>query len=406
MDLSITPGCALPRAKATVQRHAYRSGITVLWSTDCTADHFCHELAVSAVELNPFCFLYYSTQRYAADDLAQALRTHLPELACCGCSTSGEISPDGMQQYGIMAVLLPARWFTVSTCVIESIRSLRMHSIARRATSHRDDFLARTGTVEGNETLFAINLIDGLSYAEEAVASALDRGLNGIPLIGGSAGDDLQLEATSQICNGRVFRDAAVLTLIKCALPCQVFTGNNFVPTESKLVVTDSDISRRRVLEINGEPAGIAYARSLGVSLGDLTIECFASNPMVVRINGEHYCRSIQCVNDDLSLTFFCAVDNGLVLTLARAEGMLDATRRTIERIEQSIGALDLLFGFDCIHRKLDAANRNSISRISELYRQKHFIGCNTYGEQFHAMHLNQTFTGVAIGLPPGARPA
>jgi len=25
-------------------------------------------------------------------------------------------------------------------------------------------------------------------------------------------------------------------------------------------------------------------------------------------------------------------------------------------------------------------------------------IGFNTYGEQFNGMHLNQTFTGVAIG--------
>ena len=336
-----------------------------------------------------------------ADSLAHALRARLPRLAFCGCSTSGEISPDGMQDQGILAVLLPARWFTVSTCAIESIRSQSMHSIAHRAAEFRETFMARTGPVAAGETLFAISLIDGLSYAEEAVASALDQGLNGIPLIGGSAGDDLQLEVTTQICNGHHHQDAAVLTLIKCGLPCQLFTDNNFVPTTRKLVVTDSDINRRRVLEINGEPAAIAYAHTLGVALEDLSIACFASNPMVVRINGEHYCRSIQCVNDDLSLTFFCAVDNGLILTLARAEGMLDATRRAIERIEQSLGSLDLLFGFDCIHRRLDATHRGSVARISELYREKHFIGCNTYGEQFHAMHLNQTFTGVAIGTPP-----
>jgi len=29
-------------------------------------------------------------------------------------------------------------------------------------------------------------------------------------------------------------------------------------------------------------------------------------------------------------------------------------------------------------------------------------IGFNTYGEQFNGMHINQTFTGVAIGRPVG----
>ncbi len=30
-------------------------------------------------------------------------------------------------------------------------------------------------------------------------------------------------------------------------------------------------------------------------------------------------------------------------------------------------------------------------------------FGFNTYGEQFRSMHLNQTFTGVAIGRDAGA---
>jgi hypothetical protein len=35
---------------------------------------------------------------------------------------------------------------------------------------------------------------------------------------------------------------------------------------------------------------------------------------------------------------------------------------------------------------------------ISDLYRRYNVAGFHTYGEQFNAMHLNQTFTGVAIG--------
>ena len=36
--------------------------------------------------------------------------------------------------------------------------------------------------------------------------------------------------------------------------------------------------------------------------------------------------------------------------------------------------------------------------QISELLKAFNVIGLNTYGEQFSGMHINQTFTAVAIG--------
>ena len=384
-----------------MQTHRYPSGITAVWTDGCPLDAFCGALHVAAGALEtPFCFLYYSAQRYPVGDVVGAMQAQAPDLAYCGCSTSGEITPGGIQQHGALAIILPGEHFTVSPCAIESIRSSSMHEIAGAVDEHRRRFIADQCTEDAGETVFAISLIDGLSHAEEAVIAALDRGLDGIALVGGSAGDDLLLQATTQICNGRYYRDAALVMLVRCSLPCQIFTVNNFIPTSHKLVVTDSDIDRRRVCELNGEPAAVAYARAVGVPLAELSIACFASNPMVVRINGEHYCRSIQCLNEDLSLTFFCAIDNGLVLTLARAEGMQSSTRQAIDRLEQSLGPLEMLFGFDCIHRRLDAENRATLERISELYRERRFVGINTYGEQFRAMHLNQTFTGVAFGTP------
>jgi hypothetical protein len=35
---------------------------------------------------------------------------------------------------------------------------------------------------------------------------------------------------------------------------------------------------------------------------------------------------------------------------------------------------------------------------MDELYRQYSVAGFHTYGEQFNAMHLNQTLTGIAFG--------
>jgi hypothetical protein len=38
--------------------------------------------------------------------------------------------------------------------------------------------------------------------------------------------------------------------------------------------------------------------------------------------------------------------------------------------------------------------------RVEGLFQANRVIGFNTYGEQFGGMHVNQTFTGVAIGAP------
>jgi len=34
------------------------------------------------------------------------------------------------------------------------------------------------------------------------------------------------------------------------------------------------------------------------------------------------------------------------------------------------------------------------------LYMEHNVIGFSTYGEQINGLHLNHTFTGVAIGYP------
>jgi hypothetical protein len=35
---------------------------------------------------------------------------------------------------------------------------------------------------------------------------------------------------------------------------------------------------------------------------------------------------------------------------------------------------------------------------MDELYRKYSVAGFHTYGEQYNAMHLNQTLTGIAFG--------
>jgi hypothetical protein len=103
-------------------------------------------------------------------------------------------------------------------------------------------------------------------------------------------------------------------------------------------------------------------------------------------------------MNEDGSLSFFCAIDEGLVFTVARPQDMLRATQEALDEIGQEIGGIDFVIGFDCVLRRLDAENRQIRHQMEDMYRRYRIVGFHTYGEQFNAMHLNQTLTGIAFG--------
>jgi hypothetical protein len=218
------------------------------------------------------------------------------------------------------------------------------------------------------------------------------------PLVGGSAGDDLELTGTSLLLDGNVCRNAALLLLVETKHPVQSFNHDHFEPTGTKLVVTASDAESRTVFELNAEPAALEYANAVGVEPKSLAPMSFAAHPVIVRVGGDYYCRSIQRVNPDGSLSFFCAIDDGVVLTVAKPKDMVKSMAAELERIDAAIGGVDLVLAFECVLRRLDAQNRQVKHMVSDLYRRFHVAGFHTYGEQYNAMHLNQTFTGVAIG--------
>jgi hypothetical protein len=151
-------------------------------------------------------------------------------------------------------------------------------------------------------------------------------------------------------------------------------------------------------MEINGEPAAEEYANVLGLTIDELTPTVFSNHPVMLSIGGEYYVRSIQHVNDDKSLSFYCAIDNGLVLTVAEGVGLVQNLENQLQSIQEKIPNLKLILGFDCILRRLEIMEKNIIDPVSILIKNKNFVGFSTYGEQYNAVHVNQTLTGVALG--------
>ncbi|UCI05070.1 FIST signal transduction protein [Mesorhizobium sp. B1-1-8] len=376
----------------------YACGLSALTTDERDAGAFARAIAAEAAKIDAgFALLFFSQSLVDAAALSQALETHAPALAYAGCSTAGEITPQGLEEGHVLALLLPSASFSTASTMVENLSSSGMDRITGEVAGLRRLLRGRAG-YEGTKGTFALCFIDGLSYAEEAVTSAIHWGLDDIPLIGGSAGDDLKFETTCLISNGKVASDSAVIVLIATEIPFHVFKTDNFTPTDEKLVVTASDPDHRIVREFNATNAAEEYAASVGIVPQTLTPLSFASHPVVVKVGGEYYCRSIQRMHPDGSLSFFCAIDDGVVLSIAQPKNMVESTRAALEDVSDRLGGIDMILGFDCVLRRLDARNRQVFRDISELYRVNNVIGFGTYGEQYRSMHLNQTFTGIAFG--------
>jgi hypothetical protein len=359
------------------------------------------ELAATLLQPDCCLVLLFCSPAYNVALLAEALRAQFGAIPLAGCTTAGEIGPGGYADHSIVGVSLAGPDFAASVGLMEGLS--RMNAVEMQATVRATRLaIYDAAPWARHENLFAITLIDGMCGCEELVASAAYGALAGIPLRGGSAGDGLHFEQTFVLYQGEFRRDCALILVIATSRAFRAFKTEHFTAGEEKFVVTGADPRRRLVTEINAEPAAQEYARVTGLPLAQLAPENFAGSPLGVRVGEQSFVRSIQRVNADGSLTFFCAIDEGVVLTVGSGGDLMESLRRRFSDIEAAIGKPELVIAFDCILRGLELEQIQARHAAGLLMDAQNAVGFSTYGEQYEAMHVNQTLTGIAIGAGYG----
>ncbi|MGI9382789.1 MAG: FIST N-terminal domain-containing protein [Methyloligellaceae bacterium] len=341
--------------------------------------------------------LVFFSPNYDAPALARSLEAAFAPAPVIGCSTAGEITPDGITDGSVVAIGFASQDFVAITQPLPGLSTLGMQGGQDAAAAAVAKMKARVpnGSLENT---FALLLVDGLSNREEKLVSSLSGGLGSIPLIGGSAGDAYRFQSTQVVWDGKAESDAAVLVLVHSRCPFRLFNCDHFDPTGVKLVVTEADVDRRIVKELNAAPAAAEYAAAIGLTDQPLSPMSFAAHPVVVCVGGDYYVRSIRKVNEDGSLSFMCAIDEGIVLTLAKASDMTGRIEKSLSDIRAMIGEPQVIIGFECVLRRIESELYQISHELGSVYRRHNVIGFHTYGEQFNAMHLNQTFSGIALG--------
>jgi len=343
--------------------------------------------------------IIFCSHRYDPALLTRAINRETEGVRVIGCTSSGELTEQGYDHGSVSVIGFPASAFHLTShCFVDvhAFDPAAARAAVRKLAAEAERESRALGDTVNHVALF---LVDGLSHSEELLTMTIQDALGEIPLIGGSSGDDLAFRQTSIFEGGAFHQRAAVVAILSTPRPLHVFKAQHYRPSDRKMVITGALPHERIVTEINAEPAALEYLRLAGHAGEELGTEFFAAHPPMVRAGGEYHVRSIQTANADGSLTFYCAIDEGLVLTVGEPVDRIAGMEALFTDIREAIGPVDRIIAFDCVLNRIDAEQRQIAREVSQLYQRHGVVGFNTYGEQYHALHVNQTFSGLAIGL-------
>lgn len=340
-------------------------------------------------------FLVFVAEGYDLRKMAAALRAWAgPRVIAC--TSAGGIGPRGFEREGLVAVAVSGPDLRVATVPITPLSDL--DAAWSRAAGPLRAVVEPVSADAADPSAFAILLVDGLSLREEAVAAQVLARLEGIPLVGGSAGDDLRFARAAVLVDGEFVADAATVTVVTTSAPFRRFRLQHHDAGETALVVTGATPAQRLVHTLNGRRAAFEYADVVGVTVDQLTPRVFSAHPLVLRAGGGNWVRSISGVEPDDSLRFFCAADPGSVLRLGRSWPPVATLEATFDELTRDLGEVSGMLIFDCILRRLEYEQRGVEGEVGRILARYRASGFSTYGEQYDGVHVNQTMVGIAFG--------
>lgn len=340
--------------------------------------------------------ILFCSSNYDINKLSVQIKQLMGHHLVFACTTAGEICSSGYINNSITGVSIStkkAKFHFIGIPDISNFNLNRAEKIATDFKSNNSNFLINSSKFVG------LLLIDGLSKAEDKFIYSISKSFYPMEIIGGSSGDDLKLENTYVFNQEKFVTNYAALLIIETEIPYFTFKIHNFIPTEKRLVVTESDYDKRIVYELNAEKAAIEYAAALGLEVSQLTTDVFAKYPLMVKVGNEWYVRALVKANPDGSLSFLCSVSEGTVLTIANSKDIVENLKFEFNNLNSLLGNISLIISFDCILRRIELNSKNLIDKANEILCNEAVVGFSTYGEQCNSVHVNHTMTGIAFGL-------
>jgi hypothetical protein len=351
--------------------------------------------------------LVFCSHSYDLGELLESINGRSGGVPLIGCSTAGEIATGGPGDAGVVVTALGGPGFAATTAsAVNASEDLRA---AGAQVAHC------AAGANGHPHRVLVLLTDGLAGDQQEIV----RGAYGVvgasvPLVGGCAGDDLEMSATYQLHGDRVLTNAVVGAALSSEAPLGIGVRHGWGRVGEPVVVTSS--ADNRVYLLNDRPALDVYLEHLeppqDARRDPAAFTRFAlTHPLGLSgRSGEDHVRFVgEADFDDGSLGFIAEVpQGGLAWFMEGDDGsVLEATGAACDdalALLQGSPPLGLIV-FDCIARRGvlgDAGITREVEQVAQSAGGAPVAGFYTYGEiartrgqsGFH----NQTLVVLAVG--------
>ena len=366
--------------------------------TEVIVDALARQFAGSRPEL----LLWFASSEVDFPALARALQQHFEGSVVVGCTTSGEIGPEGCTTGSVVALAMDAP-SQARAVLLEDLDQpnfdARLDAIATliEAMGERPDSLAQHG-----EDFVFLTLVDGLSGAEEQLLAAISTVAPGVALVGGSAGDDFGFRRTQVAVGERAASGAAAIVLLAPRRPFAPVHLHHFRRAGAPMVVTEADPGKRLVTRIDGISAIAKLAAVLEVDEDQLRadpVPILSRAPLVfgVTVGDQVFLRSAMNLRDDAVL-MGGALEEGTIVHPMRPGDLIEDTRSALAAALTQVARPQSLLLFNCGGRIWEARSRGQVAELGAAMLPLPGAGFTTYGEQYGSAQLNHTLTGLVFG--------
>lgn len=358
---------------------------------------------------NPVLVTFFASTKQPLGEVAGRVAGAFPDAVVVGASTAGEFTETGDSKGSVAAFALAGDFRAYAGL------GTGLKADGDRAVSNALAHLPKE--VEGYPHRTAILLLDPLAGNGEEVTLTFAAALGEQPIVGGAAGDDLQMKATTVSCGTRAATDAAVIVQLFSKQPLGMGIRHGHRPLSKPLRV--SRAHGAVVEEIEGRPAWDVWleqtkqrAAERGVDVGKLPAEregAFLLQYEAGLSAGEGYKIRAPLARDGGAISFACGIPEGAVIRITESDGpsqivsAVEAARQAKAALggREAAGALV----FDCICRNLILGDRfvEAVSGMTKELGHVPLAGFETYGEVAMAAGDMSGFhntTSVVLAFP------
>lgn len=338
----------------------------------------------SPLETASLVLVFSSIKRFNESKLQNFLKSRYPTAQIVGCTTSGEISANGVFDDSIQITAI--EWEKVIQRVVQN-KSAKMQDSFETG--------ANLATQLKTTTLRTVLLIsDGLHVNGSELISGFQSILGDIPIIGGLAGDGGAFSKTLQLFNDSI-SDSMVIAvgLYGDALVTASGALGGWKPYGPPRKVTKS--IKNVVYELDGKPALPLYKMYIGAAFSKDLPGSGLKFPLAVIEEGKRDVEKIRTLlaidERDNSLTFAGNIDEGETIRLCQTnhdklvEGAGAAAHLVLDGLgKQKTNQTGLALCVSCVGRKgvMAAQVVDEVKLVQQILgSQTHIAGFYSYGE-------------------------